>query len=122
MGYDVLELQNNKEETLCCGSCGTLSITNPQLAEKIALDFIKKLLKMKVKKIVTADPQAYNHLKNIMAQSGIRGIDLLEISELICDSFGIKKAKHEDSEQNKEIKSINQREQEQAAEILKQAE
>ena len=91
-GYEVLEIPNyNKEDTLCCGSCGNLPQINSQLAEEIAIAFIKKIAKLKVRKVVTADPAAYVHLKNILEKFKINEIEIVEISEIICDSLGIKK-------------------------------
>lgn len=42
-GYNLGELNYNKEETLCCGSCGLLSETNTELSNKICQNFIKQL-------------------------------------------------------------------------------
>jgi len=110
-GYKILEIPNyNKEETLCCGSCGNISITNQELAEEICLEFIKKIQKLKIKKIVTADCHAYHHLKKIMEKFNIKQINLLEISEVICDSLGIEKTKEENldisKKEEQEVKSI----------------
>jgi Fe-S oxidoreductase len=112
-GYNVLEIPNyNKEETLCCGSCGNLPITNSELAESICLDFIKKIKKLKIRKIATADNHAYYFLKKIISKFNISGIQILEISDIICDSLGIEKAEEssispkEETEEEQEVKEI----------------
>jgi len=93
LGYRVIELPHNKEETLCCGSCGGLMHTNKELAEKIAFNFIKMLKRKNVKRLVTSDPRAYNHLRENFEKIGItdKEIELLEISDIVCDSLGVKR-------------------------------
>jgi Fe-S oxidoreductase len=93
LGYKVIELPYNKEETLCAGSCGCLSENNPELAEKIVVKFVKMLQRKNIKKLVTADPRAYVHLKNILAKLNISSeeIQIIEFSDIICDGLGIKK-------------------------------
>jgi Fe-S oxidoreductase len=89
IGFNVIELPQNKKETLCCGSCGLLPTTNPDLSKKIARNFIQDLKQAKVKKIITADPLAYKHLLNNLKQED--DIQVLEFSEVLCDALGIKK-------------------------------
>lgn len=102
LGYNVLEFQfGSKEETLCCGSCGNLPITNQELADEIAIDFIKKLSKLKVKRIVTSDPLAFNHLRKNLKQLSIKDIEIVEFSDLICKSLGIEPEKESEEENEK---------------------
>lgn len=82
LGYEVVELPYSREESLCCGSCGNLPLTNKELADKIARDFIKQLKRTGINKIVTADAQAYLHLKQNLEGSGIR---VLEFSDVLGD-------------------------------------
>jgi len=91
LGYQLEELPKNKEETLCCGSCGGMPDTNSALADKICQKFIKTIQKKKIKRIITADPRAYVHLKKNLKAMGIfeEDIQLIEISDLICDALGI---------------------------------
>ena len=93
LGYKIIELPKSHEETICCGSCGGLPLTNPELADQICRDFIKTLRKKKIKKIVTADPRAYHHLKQNLRAIGIYDdeLEVLEISDIICDGIGIKR-------------------------------
>jgi Fe-S oxidoreductase len=93
LGYKTIELPKNREETLCSGACGGLSITNPELASKIAIRLIKMLKKRGIKKIVTADPRDYWHLKENLAKLNIppAELEIFEFSDLICDSLGINK-------------------------------
>lgn len=92
-GYEPIELKHNKKETLCCGSCGGLMHNDSDLADDIALIFIKKVLKLNVKKIVTADPRAYWHMKKNIQELGISQdrLQLMEFSEVICEALGLTK-------------------------------
>lgn len=93
LGYKIIELPKNKEETLCSGACGGLLITNPELANKIALKFLRTLKIKGIKKIVTADSRDYYHLKENLKKLNIypEELEILEFSDLICDSLGIEK-------------------------------
>jgi len=91
LGYKIMELNKNREETLCCGSCGGLTETNPELARRIASDFIKILKREKIRKIVTADARAYRLLTETLLTLNIpeSEIQVLEFSDLVCSSLGI---------------------------------
>jgi len=93
LGYTVIELPKNREETICSGACGGLIVTNSELANKIALSFIRLLRKREIKKIVTADPRDYLHLKQNLESLKIspEELEVIEFSDVICDSLGIKK-------------------------------
>ncbi len=93
LGFKVLELSRNKEETICCGSCGNLPITNKELAKQICSKFLKSLIKRKIKRIVTADPQAYGLLLEVYQEmKPLEAIEILELSDIICDALGLKRS------------------------------
>lgn len=91
LGYTLIELPKNREETLCCGSCGNLPETNPELADSIARNFIKSIQRKQIRKIVTADAKAYYSLQKNLEKMGIKSeeIVLMEFSEALCLSMGI---------------------------------
>jgi Fe-S oxidoreductase len=89
-GYNVVEMYTTREETLCCGSCGQLDIINTELSKKIALNFLHVIQNNNIKKIITADPRAYHHLKEIIGSEKLN-IQLIEFSEIICDALDIEK-------------------------------
>lgn len=91
LGYQLVELPKNKEETLCCGSCGNLPLANPELADKIANKMIETLKRKKITRVVTADPRAYIHLSSAALKAGDE-IKIVEVSDLICDALGIDKS------------------------------
>jgi len=89
-GYQVIELPKNKEETLCCGSCGNFFHLNQEFSNKIAKDFIVMLQRRKIKKIITADPMAYWHLKENLEALSVNELQVIEFSDIICHALGIK--------------------------------
>lgn len=93
LGYKLQELPKNREETRCSGACGGLLITNPELANKIALKLIRTIKQRGIKKIVTADARDYHHIKENINKLNIspEELQVFEISDLICDSIGIKR-------------------------------
>jgi Fe-S oxidoreductase len=93
MGYKVIELPKNHEETICCGSCGGLPITNPELANAIAQKFIKTLVRKGIRRLVTADARDYKHLADNIKELNLtpEQFEVIEISDLICEGLGIKK-------------------------------
>jgi len=95
LGYNLVEMHFSKEETLCCGSCGQLDITNPDLSKKIAFNFLHQIQNNNVKKIITADPKAYWHLKKIIDSEKLN-IQLIEFSDVVCDALDIEKGEVEE--------------------------
>jgi Fe-S oxidoreductase len=93
LGYKLVELNKNKEETICSGACGGLPETNSELAEKIAINLIKTLKKQGIKKLVTIDSRDYTHLKKALEKIKISQEELgvYEFSDLLCDSLGVEK-------------------------------
>jgi len=92
LGYNIFEFKKNKEETLCCGSCGGLIHTNPDLSNKIASNFIKMLKRSGIKKIITSDPRDFVHLSKNLLKLGIGEdeIQVIEFSEAVCMGLNIK--------------------------------
>jgi Fe-S oxidoreductase len=73
IGYEVVEMKSNKRNTKCCG--GTVKLTNPELARKMAED---RLNEATVKRIVTACPLCYKHLKD-----NAKDVQVYELSQLL---------------------------------------
>lgn len=76
LGFEVVELNENKMDTMCCGAGGGLKSNLPAISNKIA----KKLLsQVKTKKLVTACPLCYLHLKE-----NSKDIEILELSQVLA--------------------------------------
>lgn len=95
LGYKLIEMPHNNEEASCDGFCGNLKYTNPILSKKICNDFLNKILKQakkhNIKKIIVSDSRIYQNLKENIEQRMISEIEILEISELICNALKIKR-------------------------------
>ncbi|MEK6914409.1 MAG: (Fe-S)-binding protein [Nanoarchaeota archaeon] len=100
LGYDVKEMDNNKENSFCCGSCGGLARTNPELANKIARERITQAKRIGVNKMVVIGFDNYNILKN---NSKNNDFQILELSHILADALNIRKLSNE----NKLIENIN---------------
>ncbi len=88
IGYELVEMKNAKEESLCCGSCGNLAFENKELADKIARLRLKQARNIGVSKVIVADVQAFKHLKE-----NSKDIEIIEFSEVLADALGIKYTK-----------------------------
>ena len=75
LGFEVKELEKNKEDTQCCGGNLNLKQNTPVLANKIAQEILSKV---KTKKLVTTCPFCYLHLKE-----NSQDIQILELSEVL---------------------------------------
>lgn len=88
LGYKIKEMDNNRENSFCCGSCGGLARTNPELANKIAKERISQAKRIGVDKMVVIGFENYNILKK---NSENTGVEIFELSEILADALGIKK-------------------------------
>jgi Fe-S oxidoreductase len=111
IGIRLVDFGIYPEDLLCCGSCGNLPIYDGELANQIALYFIKPFKDKKLKKFLTADPRAYRHLvlNKLNSPDKSNWPEFLELSEVLCDSLGIKKESPIDLEEiEKEILNRNE--------------
>jgi Fe-S oxidoreductase len=87
LGYEIKEMTNSHEDSFCCGSCGGLIFSNPDLANKIAKERILQAKRIGIKKIIVTGFENYNLLKKNIGDSGVR---VFELSEVLANSFGIR--------------------------------
>ena len=83
LGYEVVEMRNNKANSLCCGGGAGLRSNNPELASKIAKERIKQAQEINVKKIITPCPLCFAHLYENS------GIEVLEFSHIVAKALRI---------------------------------
>lgn len=102
IGYEIKEMSDSKEDSICCGSCGGLPRTNPELANKIAKQRILQAKRIKVKKIITTSTENYNLLKKNTSPE----IEILELSEVLAKALGIKTINEQDENIEGEDKII----------------
>lgn len=76
IGFEVIELHENKEGSMCCGAGGGLKTNYPGLSNKLACNVLKRV---KTKKLVTPCPMCYAHFK----ENAPKGLQVLEFSEVL---------------------------------------
>lgn len=84
LGYEVVEMRNNRENALCCGGGAGLKTNNPELANKIAKERVKQAKDAGVSKIITPCPLCYAHMHENS------DIEVLEFSHVVAEALGIK--------------------------------
>ncbi len=77
LGYEISEMELNRNESFCCGGGGGVKSNEPELANKIAKDRIEQAKKTGAKILVTACPLCYLHLKE-----NAKELEVKELSEL----------------------------------------
>ena len=94
LGYEIAEMQNNRENAFCCGGGAGLKANNPELAEKVAKRVIKQAKDAGISKIITTCPLCFAHL----TESSDAGIEIQEFSYAVADALGLNA---EETETNK---------------------
>ncbi len=75
LGFEVVELEDCREKTMCCGAGGGMKHNLPSISNKIA----KKILsKVKTKTLITSCPLCYAHLKENSSK-----VEVLELSQVL---------------------------------------
>ncbi len=77
IGFDVIDLKHNRENSVLCGCEGGMIQNTPLLANKMS-KFVFDMCK--TKKLVVIDPLAYYHLKN----NAPKDIKIIELSEVLA--------------------------------------
>ncbi|MBU0957837.1 MAG: (Fe-S)-binding protein [Nanoarchaeota archaeon] len=85
IGYNVVEMWHNKEDTLCCGAGGGMIFNNKILANRIAKKRIQEAEDVSVNKIVTSCPMCVHHLSENSSE-----IVIESMSNVISSALGIK--------------------------------
>lgn len=94
IGYELKEIPDSKFESICCGGCGGLPLTNPKLANSIAKERLMQAKRFGINKIVVASLTDYEILK---ANSEGMNIKIFELGEILGFALGLlKKNKDED--------------------------
>ena len=78
-GYSIIEAENTREESLCCGGGGNVREQNYELSEAVAQSRVNEFMKTKAEFIVTNCPHCYVCLSN-------KGMAVKDISELYHQS------------------------------------
>ena len=92
MGFELIEMKDNKEKSLCCGAGAGLRNVKPRTSAEIAKIRGKQAADAGTKKMVTCCPMCYSHLK----ENAPKGVEVYELSELLVKSLGIEVEKKTD--------------------------
>jgi len=103
IGYEIKEMSDSRENSLCCGSCGGLTRTNPKLADEIAKERILQAKRIGMKKIIVSSLANYQLLKRNAPEIGVK---ILEFSEVLALALGIKIKEQDITEEELEEKKI----------------
>lgn len=76
LDFEVIESNQTRENTLCCGAGGGLRNNAPKISSKIAKLRIKDI---KTKKLITSCPMCYHHLK----ENAPKDVEVLELSQVL---------------------------------------
>ena len=78
LGYELVEMELNRQESFCCGGGGGVKTNEPELANKIAKERIKQAKKTGAKVLSTACPLCWLHLKE-----NAEDLEVKELGELL---------------------------------------
>jgi Fe-S oxidoreductase len=63
LGYEIKELQNSRENSICSGSCGNYNLLNPKIANQIAKEKLHEAKRSGIKKLVVMSSSECELLK-----------------------------------------------------------
>ena len=86
LGYQIKEMDNAKDNSYCCGSCGGLARMSPELANKIAKERILQAKRIGVDKVIVVGYENYSLLNDNV---GDTGVEIYELGQILADSLGI---------------------------------
>ena len=98
LGFEVIEMRNNRENALCCGGGAGLKTNNPELANKIAMKRIEQAKSININKIITTCPLCFAHLGENS------DIEIIEFSYAVACALGLKPGKTNLKKEKKELK------------------
>ncbi len=84
LGYEIKEMPDSREESICCGGCGGLPRTNPELANKIAKERILQAKRLGIRKMIVSSLSDYKLLKK-----NSEDVKILTFSEVLGLGLGI---------------------------------
>lgn len=100
IGYNIREMPESGEKSVCCGSCGGLARTNPELADGIAKQRIMQAKRLGIKRMIVCSFEEYELLKK---NSNGLGVEILEMSDVLGLALGLKKPEEKEDERVNEI-------------------
>ncbi|MCL5071374.1 MAG: heterodisulfide reductase-related iron-sulfur binding cluster, partial [Actinobacteria bacterium] len=88
-GARLVELENTKEYSICCGGGGNLEATDSKLAENIGKIKAGEIIKTEADIAVTACPQCVRTIARALKKENSK-VKVMDISELVLMSLAAK--------------------------------
>ncbi len=82
-GLKLVEMENNRAGSVCCGGGGNLEMADPGLSENLAQRRIKEIRKTGVEAVVTACQQCVRTLKSQVRREKL-DLDVMDISTVVA--------------------------------------
>lgn len=83
LGFEVVEMRDNREKALCCGAGAGLKNIKPKMSAQIAKIRTNQAVTAGTTKLVTCCPMCYAHLK----ENAPENLEVFELSELVLKSL-----------------------------------
>lgn len=84
-GVTIVEMENNREHSLCCGGGGNVEMTFPRLAAEMSAARLQEATAVGAQVLVTSCPQCKRMLASAAKKQGIR-MKVQDLAEFICDA------------------------------------
>lgn len=84
LGYEVIELQSNRQNALCCGAGAGVKANDNELANSIAKKVLEQAQRTQVKKIISTCPLCFSQFKENFDKSGI---EVIEFSDAVLGAL-----------------------------------
>ena len=85
LGFELIEMKDNRENALCCGGGAGLKTNNPDLAGKISRERIKQAKNITVTRIITPCPLCFAHLD----ENALKDIEINELSYFVAKGLNL---------------------------------
>jgi Fe-S oxidoreductase len=84
LGYQVTELQSNRQNALCCGAGAGVKANDNELANNIAKKVLEQVQRTGVKKIISTCPLCFSQFKENFDK---QGIEVIEFSDAVLGAL-----------------------------------
>ncbi len=85
-GLTLVEMENNRAKSICCGGGGNLEMTNPGLSRRLAMKKIEEIKATGTSTVVTACQQCVRTIKGAARRQKI-DLEVMDITELVAQAI-----------------------------------
>ncbi len=85
-GLDLVEMENIRAKSICCGGGGNLEMTDPALSGKVAHRKIHEIQRTGAETVVTACQQCVRTIKGRVRREKL-GIEVMDISTVVAEAL-----------------------------------